>query len=261
MYVDQTVIEELHKLAIEAASRAGALLMDRPIDLGVTSKSTPTDVVTVMDKSAERLLEEFLLGARPDDGILGEEGASVAGSSGVVWVVDPLDGTVNYLYDLPGWAVSVAAQYNGETVAGCVNAPSIGRLWSAALGTGAWLNGEAISCNDPIEFKSSLIGTGFGYLTEKRMVQGRVVQELLPQVRDIRRSGAAAVDLCYVASGSLDGYFESGLQPWDYAAGELIVREAGGVISDLLGGGASTEMTIAGGAEVHKSLLAFLTAL
>ena len=256
--MDQLVISQLHELAVEAATRAGSMLMNRPRDLGVTSKSTPTDVVTIMDKNSERLLEELLLGARPSDGILGEEGASVAGSSGVVWVVDPLDGTVNYLYDLPGWAVSVAARFDGETIAGCVYAPSINRTWSAARGMGAWLNGAAISCNEPVEFENSLIATGFSYSADERSVQGRIVQKLLSQVRDIRRNGAAAVDLCHVASGSIDGYFERGLNPWDFAAGELIVREAGGVVSNLSGGDASYEMTIAGGAGVHARLLAFL---
>lgn len=259
--VDQFVISQLHELAVEAATRAGSMLMNRPRDLVVTSKSTPTDVVTIMDKNSESLLAKFLLGARPGDGILGEEGTSIAGSSGIVWVVDPLDGTVNYLYDLPGWAVSVAAQFNGETVAGCVYAPTINRTWSAALGMGAWLNGAAISCNSRIDFDNSLISTGFSYSADERSDQGLIVQRLLSQVRDIRRNGAGAVDLCYVASGSVDGYFERGLQPWDYAAGQLIVREAGGVVSDLSGGGASYEMTIAGGDGVHAHLLEFLTAL
>ena len=253
------IISQLHELAVEAATRAGSVLMNRPMDLGVTSKSSPTDVVTIMDKHSEQLLQEFLLGVRPDDGILGEEGASLAGASGVVWVVDPLDGTVNYLYDLPGWAVSVAAQVDGVTVAGCVHSPSIGRTWSAALGQGAWLNGEVISCNDAVQFESALIATGFSYSADDRSVQGEIVQKLLSQVRDIRRIGAAAVDLCFVASGSVDGYFEHSLNPWDIAAGELIVREAGGVVSNLTGGDASYEMTIAGGAEIHARLLEFLS--
>ncbi len=258
--VDQLVISQLHELAVEAATRAGSMLMNRPRDLGATSKSTPTDIVTIMDKNSEQLLAKFLLGARPNDGILGEEGTSIAGSNGVVWVVDPLDGTVNYLYDLPGWAVSVAARFDGETIAGCVYAPSINRTWSAARGMGSWLNGAEISCNSRIDFENALIATGFSYSADERSVQGQVVQRLLSQVRDIRRNGAAAVDLCYIASGSIDGYFERGLNPWDYAAGELIVREAGGVVSDLTGGDASYEMTIAGGAGVHARLLAFLTA-
>jgi myo-inositol-1(or 4)-monophosphatase len=258
--VDALITSQLHDLAVEAATRAGSMLMNRPRDLEVMSKSTPTDVVTIMDKNSERLLENFLLGTRPNDGILGEEGASVDGTSGVVWVVDPLDGTVNYLYDLPGWAVSVAAKFEGVTIAGCVYAPSIKRTWSAALGTGAWLNGAAIFCNDPVKFESSLVGTGFSYSADERLIQGQVVQKLVSQIRDIRRGGAAAVDLCYVASGSLDGYFEHSLNPWDIAAGELIVREAGGVVSNLTGGDASYEMTIAGGAEIHARLLAFLSA-
>ncbi len=256
--VNEMITSQLHELAVEAATRAGSLLLNRPHDLGVSSKSSPTDVVTIMDKNSEQLLQNFLLGARPDDGILGEEGASIAGSSGVIWVVDPLDGTVNYLYDLPGWAVSVAAQFEGVTIAGCVHAPSIGRTWSAARGLGAWLNGEPITCNDPVEFERSLIATGFSYSADERLLQGEIVHRLLPQVRDIRRNGAAAVDLCNVASGSVDGYFERSLNPWDIAAGELIVREAGGVVSNLSGGNASHEMTIAGGPAIHARLLDFL---
>jgi myo-inositol-1(or 4)-monophosphatase len=260
MTVPALITLQLHELAVEAATRAGSMLMNRPRDLEVMSKSTPTDVVTIMDKNTERLLENFLLGTRPSDGILGEEGASVDGTSGVVWVVDPLDGTVNYLYDLPGWSVSVAAKFNGVTVAGCVYAPTIRRTWSAARGIGAWLNGAPIFCNDPVKFENALISTGFSYSADERSVQGETVQKLVSQIRDIRRSGSAAVDLCYVASGSLDGYFERGLNSWDSAAGELIVREAGGVVSNLTGGDASPEMTIAGGPEVHARLLAFLTA-
>ena len=256
--VNKMTTSQLLELAVESATRAGSLLLNRPHDLGVTSKSSPTDVVTIMDKNSEQLLQNLLLGARPGDGILGEEGASIAGSSGVIWVVDPLDGTVNYLYDLPGWAVSVAAQFEGVTIAGCVHAPSIGRTWSAARGHGAWLNGEAITCNDPVELERSLIATGFSYSADDRLLQGEIVHRLLPQVRDIRRNGAAAVDLCHVASGSVDGYFERSLNPWDIAAGELIVREAGGVVSNLTGGDASYEMTIAGGAAIHARLLNFL---
>lgn len=258
--VDSKVILQLQELSIEAATRAGEMLLSRPHDLGVMSKSSPTDVVTIMDKKSEQLLQEILLGARPDDGILGEEGASLTGTSGIVWVVDPLDGTVNYLYGLPGWAVSVAAQLDGATVAGCVYAPSLSRLWNAALGNGALLNGRKISCNDPVEFDQALIGTGFSYSASERGIQGEFIKELLPRVRDIRRMGAAAVDLCYVASGSIDGYFETGLHPWDLAAGELIVRESGGVVSDLAGGSASKAMTVAGGKSIHASLLAFLSA-
>jgi myo-inositol-1(or 4)-monophosphatase len=259
--VDALAISQLHDLAVEAATRAGSMLMNRPRDLEVLSKSSPTDAVTNMDKNSEHLLEKFLLGTRPKDGILGEEGASVDGTSGVVWIVDPLDGTVNYLYDLPGWAVSVAAKFEGVTMAGCVYAPSIRRTWSAARDSGAWLNGAPIFCNDPVNLESSLISTGFSYSADERSLQGEVVQKLVSKIRDIRRSGAAAVDLCYVASGSLDGYFERGLNPWDIAAGELIVREAGGVVSNLTGGDASHEMTIAGGAAIHARLLTFLTAV
>jgi len=219
----------LRDLAVRAAQEAGAFLLEHlPGDRTVTTKSSDTDVVTEVDRASEALLLARLLGERPDDGILGEEGTSRAGTSGIRWVVDPLDGTVNYLYRIPAFAVSVAAEVDGVSVAGCVFDPSRGETFAAALGHGATRNGVPIAPSAATDPGQALVGTGFGYETALRERQGAVVARVLPRVRDIRRGGSAALDLCWVACGRLDAYFERGVQAWDVAAGGLIVREAGG---------------------------------
>ncbi len=226
--------ERLLDLALQAAALAANLLRDgRPADLGVAAtKSSPIDVVTEMDLAAEKLIAGFLTERRPDDGILGEEGGEAHGSSGVRWVVDPLDGTVNYLYGLPQWAVSIAAELDGEVVAGVVAAPMRGETYRAVRGGGAFrqtdgAEPEPMRCRPAPTLDQALIGTGFNYVASVRTAQAAVAQRLIPQVRDIRRSGSAAIDLCDVAGGRLDGFYERGLAPWDFAAGELIAREAG----------------------------------
>ena len=218
---------DLLALAEHAARSAGQFLRRRPERLEVESKTTPTDVVTQMDAAAERLLIDILLGASPDDSVLGEEGGSRTGTSDVRWVIDPLDGTVNYLYDLPGWAVSVAAERDGVVVAGAVEIPSWGESFSARRGAGAFRNGTAVNVSQCAHLGAALVGTGFAYDADRRRDQAAAVAKMLPRVRDIRRFGAAAADLCAVACGRLDAYAERGLQPWDHAAGALIAAEAG----------------------------------
>ena len=225
----------LLELALSSARAAGDLLLDGMYrELVVTTKSSPTDVVSEMDQAAEALLLDRLLGARPDDGILGEEGADTAGTSGVRWVVDPLDGTVNYLYGMPGWAVSVAAEVDGV-----VHAPALGETYVATQGGGARLidsRGEhAMHVRPCADLSAALVATGFGYLPERRRTQAAVVAQLLPVVRDIRRAGACAIDLAWVAAGRLDAYFERGAHRWDHAAGALIAREAGARVEGLRG--------------------------
>ncbi|MFJ9634355.1 inositol monophosphatase family protein [Streptomyces sp. NPDC091280] len=228
--------QELLALAQEAARKAGALLRDgRPADLAVAAtKSSPIDVVTEMDIAAEKLITDLISEARPDDGFLGEEGASVTGTSGVRWVVDPLDGTVNYLYGLPTWSVSIAAELDGETVAGVVAVPMRGETFHAVIGGGAWATGawegeRRLTCRPAPPLEQALVSTGFNYVTEVRVHQADVARKLIPLLRDIRRGGSAAVDLCDVAAGRLDGFYERGLNPWDLGAGDLIAREAGAV--------------------------------
>ena len=242
-----TLKAELLRIALDAATRAGAFLRDgRPDDLGVAAtKTSAVDVVTEMDIASEKLITGLLADLRPDDGVIGEEGASVRGSSGVEWVIDPLDGTVNYLYGLPSWAVSIAVRQDGETVVGVVHAPLRGETYRAVLGEGAYLNDRPARVRPAAPLERALIGTGFGYLPERRARQAEVLRHLMPEVRDIRRGGSAAIDLCDVAVGRLDGYFERGLNPWDYAAGDLIAREAGALTGGRPGELLSPDLTIA----------------
>ncbi|WP_299036726.1 inositol monophosphatase family protein [uncultured Pseudokineococcus sp.] len=238
---------ELVALAERAARAAGELVhRGRPERLEVlATKSSPTDVVTAMDTASEALLTELLLGERPQDGLLGEEGGAAGGTSGVTWVVDPIDGTVNYLYGLPSYAVSVAAVVGGgapgdrpdpttwTVVAGCVHEPVSGRTWTASLGGGARLDGEPLRGPAEVPLGEALVGTGFGYTPQRRAAQARVLSGVLPHVRDIRRAGVASIDLCAVGTGWLDAYYERGLQPWDHAAGALVAAEAGAVVRGL----------------------------
>ncbi|MGW4231410.1 inositol monophosphatase family protein [Streptomyces sp. NPDC004980] len=253
-------LTELLDLALEAARRAGALLRDgRPADLGVhATKSSPIDVVTEMDIRAEKLITGFLAGRRPGDGFLGEEGASSEGTSGIRWVIDPLDGTVNYLYGLPTWAVSIAAERDGERVVGVVEAPMRRETFHAVLGGGAYGNGEALHCRPAPPLAEALVSTGFNYVTEVRTHQAAVAQRLIPRLRDIRRGGSAAVDLCDVAAGRLDGYYERGLHPWDLAAGDLIAREAGALTGGRPGRPADRDLTVAASPGVFEPLQVIL---
>jgi len=233
--MDGRELEDLRDLAVEAATAAGQLLLaGAGGELLVDTKSSPTDVVTQMDRAAEHLLVERLLGARPDDGILGEEGASVAGTSGVRWVVDPLDGTVNYLFGIPAWGVSVAAEADGRSVVGVVVAPALGETYEGVLGGGSRLTTAAgtreLRVSEVSDLAAALVATGFGYLPERRRSQAAVVADLLPRIRDIRRVGACSVDLCWLAAGRVDAYFERGPHLWDHAAGGLIAREAGAAL-------------------------------
>ena len=230
----------LLNLAESVAREAGVLLLDRfrrPAT-GVDSKSSATDLVSDADRDAEALIRGRLLAARPDDGLLGEEGSSVAGGSGIRWVVDPLDGTVNYLFGLPDWAVSVACEDEDGTLAGVVHIPTRGETFTAARGAGARLDGAPIAVSGATELASALIATGFSYVAEVRRAQAAELATILPSVRDIRRGGSAAVDLASVACGRVDGFYEVGLNPWDLAAGALLVREAGGLVSrDIVASG------------------------
>ncbi len=246
----------LLELAIAVSHEAASLLSSRPTNFEINQKSSAVDFATQMDHASENLIVERLLAARPMDGIIGEEGSSRPSQSGITWVIDPLDGTVNYFYDLPGWNVSIAAKDADGVIVGVVNAPSINSLWSATRGGGAFLNGAPIRCNDPVAIELALLGTGFSYSVEKRVGQAAFVNDLIPQIRDLRRQGAAAVDLCHVAMGALDGYFERDLKEWDLAAGGLIAREAGALVTGRLGGAPGEEMVIAAGPALHAALTA-----
>ncbi len=241
----------LLELALELTDRAGRLAR-RSREQAITevdTKSTPTDVVTAADRAAERLVIEGLRAVRPGDSVLGEESgshdAAAPGPDTVRWILDPIDGTVNYLYGLPQYAVSLAAEVAGEVVAGVVRNPASGEVWSAVRGAGAYRDGQRLTCSPASELGQALVGTGFAYDRARRARQARVVAGLLPEVRDIRRLGAAALDLCFVAEGRLDAYFERGLHPWDHAAGALVATEAGALVAGLHGAVAGEDMLIA----------------
>jgi myo-inositol-1(or 4)-monophosphatase len=238
--------DDLLGLAVRAAHAAGDLARDgRESAMDVQTKSSSVDVVTLMDTAAEALITRTLLAARPDDAILGEEGADVAGTTGVRWVVDPIDGTVNYLYRIPAWSVSIAAEVDGQAVAGAVYNPLSNETFTATLGGGAFCNGRPLQCSTETSLAQTLLATGFGYDSARRARQGALIAQVLPKVRDIRRFGSCALDLSALAAGRIDAYFERGLNPWDFAAGALIAREAGVRIEGLDGAPASPELLIA----------------
>ena len=230
--------DALLALARSIAIEAGELAARRRAE-GVTvaaTKSTIVDIVTEADREVETLIRARIADARPEDAILGEEGGSSAGSSGLTWVVDPIDGTVNYLYGIPHYAVSIAV-VEGEpdpatwtALAGCVVNPVTGEAFTASVGGGAFLGDDRLQLGDAPPLGQALVATGFAYSAEVRAQQGAVLQRLLPRVRDIRRQGTASLDLCFVAAGRCDVYFERTLSPWDHAAGALIAREAGAVV-------------------------------
>lgn len=249
-------VTELLDLAVDLAQRAGQLLLDeapgRAADVG--TKSSRTDMVTAVDRASEAMIVDALAKERPDDGVLGEEGSSREGTSGVRWIIDPLDGTTNYLYGLPLFAVSIGIEVDGMVEAGVVAHPSFGELFTAQRGGGARCNGEAIGVSGKDDLATALIGTGFAYDPAQRERSARWLARIIPFVRDIRRGGAASIDLCWVACGRLDGFYEAGLAPWDVAAGDLIAREAGAETSDFDGGPVRPGSVIAASPEIASAL-------
>jgi myo-inositol-1(or 4)-monophosphatase len=227
--------EPLLDLAISLAHDAGSLLYERfqgPAS-GVSTKTTATDPVSDADRDSERLILDGLHRHRPDDGLIGEEGGDRDSHSGITWVVDPLDATVNFLFGIPWWCVSIAARdAEGEAI-GVVHNPILGETFSAIRGEGAWLNGGDISVSTTAELNKALIATGFAYPSDARKIQATVAARVLPEARDLRRMGSAALDLCSLACGRVDGYYESHLEEWDKAAGRLLVLEAGGTAEEL----------------------------
>ena len=259
-----SIVADLVELAAVVAREAGDLARMRReegVHLAAT-KSTLADIVTDADREVEELIRARLREARPGDGFLGEESAADPGSTGITWVVDPIDGTVNYAYGIPAYAVSIAAVEGiadpdqWQALAGAVYAPASGELFTAGRGAGAWLDDRrlAVTVDTPA---GALLATGFGYDPATHDGDLATVRSIMPIARDLRRAGAAALDLAYVAAGRLDGYFERGLKPWDFAAGSLLVSEAGGRVTRL-----DTEslrpMLVSGGIEVHARLLDIL---
>jgi len=255
---------ELVGLAAEIAREAGELARQRRregVHLAAT-KTTLADIVTDADREVEALIRSRLADARPDDGFLGEESDAEVGRSGITWVVDPIDGTVNYAAGIPAYNVSIAAvrgtadPETWDTLAGAVFAPALGELFTAARGHGAWLDETRLQVTTDTP-AGALLATGFGYDPSTHDGDIATVRRVMPIARDLRRMGAAALDLAYVAAGRLDGYFERGLKPWDFAAGALLVREAGGAVSRF-DTATPRPMIIAGGLSVHARLLEIL---
>lgn len=249
---------DLLDLATEVAVDAGQVLIaHRHRVLEVRTKTSDTDPVTQADHASEDLIARRLLSARPDDGLLGEEdAANRPGTTGVRWVVDPLDATVNFTYRLPHWCVSIAAEDDDGPLVGVVHDPVRRELFAAGRGLGATLDGAPIRVSDVAALDRTLVATGFAYDPAVRADQGQDAADLLGRVRDLRRGGSAALDLAYVAAGRVDAYIEFGLQPWDWAAGRLLVTEAGGRVSthERRLGGAPREGIVAGGAAAHDAM-------
>ena len=228
--------------------------------LGETTKSTGTDIVTKFDRAAESEIVAHLRGARPHDAIVGEEGTADSGTSGYAWFIDPIDGTTSFVYDLPTWSCSVAVAHEGTMLAGAVYVPPLDELFDAARGHGARLNGRPIAASTETDLALALVGTGFSYQPEARQAQAERLARMIGRVRDVRRMGSAAIDLCFVAAGRLDVYFEQYLHSWDSAAGELIAREAGAITSNFSGGPADPSEMLASAPGLHVAFVDLLAA-
>lgn len=265
---DQLDVVALRELAVDLARRGGdiALAGRRAAggagDLGGSTKSSRTDVVTEFDRATEAAIVATIRELRPGDGIVGEEGAALDSTNGVWWFIDPIDGTTNFVYDLPAWSCSVAvAQHrdgHDEMLAGAVFAPALGEMFAAALGHGATLNGRPIRAARETDLSLALVATGFSYRADAREAQVDELRALIGRVRDIRRFGSAAIDLCFVAAGRLDAYYERHLNSWDAAAGELIAREAGATTSDFAGGPPRPAELLAAAPGIHDAVVAAL---
>jgi myo-inositol-1(or 4)-monophosphatase len=250
---EQRLADELGALCVDLATGAADLVRHSATG-AIDAKSTVTDLVTAADRASEAWLVERIRAARPDDAVLGEESGERAGSSGVRWVIDPIDGTVNFVLGLPQYAVSVAAEIDGRTIAGAVCNPATGELFRAQRGSGAFLGALRLSGPRTVPLERAVIATGFSYAPAVRARQAQVVTRLLPLVADIRRLGSASLDLCAVACGRVDGYFEAGLNPWDWAAGALVAEEAGCSVTGPGGGAPSRGITVAAGKGLASAL-------
>ncbi len=254
------LMAELLEIAAAAARAAGAELMTRYGDVqGLESKSTATDPVSDADKAAEQLIVALISARRPDDGFIGEEGAATESASGITWVIDPLDGTVNYLYELDNFSVSVAAEDANGALVGAVYDPTRDVLYSAARGRGAYRGDERLRCAAAVPAARALLSTGFGYDAERRRTQGLLISRILPLVRDLRRIGSSALDLCNVASGAVNAYFEEGVHHWDVAAGALIAVEAGARVTSCTPTGVPRGV-LAAAPDLHAELAGLLMA-
>jgi myo-inositol-1(or 4)-monophosphatase len=257
-------VAELLEIAVEVVRPAAELARSMRVEgvHGVSTKSTDTDVVTAADRAVERQVIAALHALRPEDGVVGEEsGAVAAGESGVRWILDPIDGTVNYLYGIPQYAVSLAAEVDGVVVAGVVRNAANGQEWTATLAGGAYREGRRLSGSRVTDLGQALLATGFGYDPARRRHQAAVLARVLGDVRDIRRIGAAAIDLCMAAEGTVDMYYERGLNVWDFAAGGLVATEAGLRVTGLAGAPPGPDFVLAAPPALYEPMHDRLVAL
>ena len=248
---------ELRTVAEQLARKAGdmALRGRKSGAITATTKSSPIDMVTEYDRASEKMVTEGLARLRPDDGIVGEEGASREGTSGITWHIDPIDGTSNFYFDIPMWAVSIGAVDADGPVAGAVYAPALGEMFSAARGQGATVNGSPITARTNHDITDALVCTGFSYRIHERAVHAQRVARMVMRVRDLRRFGAAAIDLCFVACGRYDAYFEEHLHSWDLVAGQLVATESGALVTDYAGAPVTPAQVLACQPGVQRAMI------
>jgi myo-inositol-1(or 4)-monophosphatase len=252
-----TLSRDLLAVAEDLARAAGdmALRGRKSGDVAATTKSSPTDMVTQYDKASEELITSGLTARRPHDGIIGEEGASVSGSSGITWHIDPIDGTSNFYFDIPMWAVSIGAVDDSGPLVGVVYAPALGEMYTAIRGEGAFLNGSPIHVRNNSELSDALVCTGFSYRVHERTQHAQRVAQMVTHIRDIRRFGAAAIDLCFVACGRYDAYFEEHLHSWDLIAGQVIATEAGAIVTNYAGESVTPAQVLAAQPGIQQQLV------
>lgn len=251
---------ELRSVAEQLAREAGvmALAGRRSGPITADTKSSPIDMVTKYDKASEAMITDGLRRLRPDDGIVGEEGAAHTGTSGITWHVDPIDGTTNFFFDLPLWAVSIGAVDENGPIAGAVFAPALNDMFTASRDEGATLNGVPIAARDNSDISDALVCTGFSYRVHEREHHAQRVADMVMKVRDIRRFGAAAIDLCFVACGRLDAYFEEHLHSWDLVAGQIIATEAGALVTNYAGDPVTPQQVLASNPQVHSAMISLI---
>ena len=256
----QVDLFELLTLAKQTAALGAAIHREgMGAEHRVATKSTRTDLVTEIDREAENTMVKALVKARPDDAIVAEEGSARDGKTGVRWIIDPLDGTVNYVYGYPAFAVSICAEVDGKYRVGVVHDSFHGRVYAGILGHGANCDGVPIRVNPVAELSDALLGTGFSYHAAARARQGEQLARVLPRARDIRRSGSAAIDLCLLATGQIDAYYEAGLNPWDYAAGGVIATEAGARVMAFFPKSGPVPLIVAGNPRISEKLFDLLS--
>ena len=250
----------LRDIATLLAREAGdmALTGRKSGELVLTTKSSPIDMVTQFDRASEALITQGLSRLRPDDAIVGEEGADTAGTSGLTWHIDPIDGTTNFMFDIPTWAVSIGVVDEHGPIAGAVYVPALHEMFSAARGHGSYMNDTALSVRHNTNINDALVATGFSYDIEKRGVHTQRVANMLNTVRDIRRMGAAAIDLCFVAAGRYDAYFEEYLNSWDLVAGQIIATEAGAVVTNFAGDEVTPAQVLACSPDIHQQMITLI---